>query len=260
MTVRAIEEPNAEQGADSAGPAEHRERLREARRHVSALLGDLPAGFVVFENVPLPKPTRSTINQLVVGPRNVWAVTTHVVDDPVTRGHARNADTLWAGRLPLRAKLEAADWESSTVGDLLGFEVSPLVCLVAPSLPEQVFEIQGIRICGPDTILEQVATSTADFIDVARVADVVRRTFGHRITARDGGAVARTPASGPCRTPALRRVGTGRSARGSTGCARSLRSGSGSSSPSSRSWSASIPTIIDLWDSVASAERHGSTR
>lgn len=142
------------------------------------MLQGLPPGFVVFDSLELQRPTRSVVDHLVIGPRNAWAVTTHVAAEPVTFGRGRNADTLWSGATSLRTVLEAADWESAVLGDLIGFPVEPVVCIVAPELPEPAFDFHGIRISEPSSIVSQVATSTADFIDVAAVVEAVRRSFG----------------------------------------------------------------------------------
>lgn len=133
---------------------------------------------MVFHDVELPKPSRSVIDHLVVGPRGVWAITTDVYSEPIAEGTGRNADTLWAGRVPLRTLLEAADWEASAVSELIGHTVEPLVCLVAPSLPEPAFDFLGIRICQPEALTKQVAISTADFVDVTVIAESVEDVFG----------------------------------------------------------------------------------
>ena len=142
------------------------------------MLADLPPGFVVFDGLELPRPTRAIVDHLVIGPRNVWAVTTYVAAGPVTFGRGRNADTLWSGATSLRTVLEAADWESAALADHIGFQVEPVICIVAPELPEPAFDFHGIRISAPSSIVEQVSTSTADFIDVATAVDSVCRAFG----------------------------------------------------------------------------------
>lgn len=161
----------------TARPPAEWERSLRARHQVASLLHALPPGYLVFHDIELPKPSRATVDHLVVGPRGVWSVTTDVCADPVTVGSGRNADTLWSGRAPLRALLEAADWESSALGRLIGQPVEPLVCLVAPSLPEPAFDFNGIRICRPEALTKQVALSTADFVDVAVIAEAVQRVF-----------------------------------------------------------------------------------
>ena len=130
-------------------PVEQWEQNRRAKQRVSTLLHELPTGFVVFHDIELPKPSRATVDHLVIGPRNVWAVTTELFDEPVVRGRGRNADTLWSGKTPLRTVLDAADWEASALSALLGHQVEPVVCLVAPSLPEPAFadlieQVQGL--------------------------------------------------------------------------------------------------------------------
>lgn len=161
----------------SARPTEAWQHTLAARQQVAALLHALPAGYVVFADLELPKPSRATIDHLVIGPRGVWSITTDVFAEPIAEGRGRNADTLWAGRTPLRALLEAADWESTAISELIGHPVEPLVCLVAPSLPRPAFDFHGIRICQPETLTKQVAVSTADFVDITVIADAARGVF-----------------------------------------------------------------------------------
>jgi len=180
MTPGATERSGAAATASrlTSRPTAEWERNVRALHQVASLLHALPPGYVVFHDVELPKPSRAVIDHLVIGPRGVWSITTDVCSEPVKLGSGRNADTLWSGRTPLRTVLEAADWESATVGELIGQPVETLVCLVAPSLPEPAFDFNGIRICRPEALTRQVALSTADFVDVAVIADTVRRVFG----------------------------------------------------------------------------------
>ncbi len=180
MTAAGTERSRATVTASlpTAQPTAEWERTVRARHRVSALLHALPPGFLVFHDLELPKPSRAVIDHLVIGPRGVWAVTTAVFAEPIAVGSGRNADTLWSGRTSLRTMLEAADWESSTISELIGHSVEPLLCLVAPSLPQPAFDFNGIRICRPEALTKQVAVSTADFVDVAVIADTVQRVFG----------------------------------------------------------------------------------
>lgn len=179
MSSPAIDPPRVSQRRPGEQP-DHWERDRVARSQVGELLENLPAGFVIFRDLELPKPSRSSVHHLVVGPRTVWAVTTHVLADAVTFGTGRNADTLWSGRTPLRTMLEAADWEATTIARLLGVEVEPVVCVIAPGVPDPTFDFHGIRITTPNSLVEHVATSTSGFVDVAKVVSVVERVFDAR--------------------------------------------------------------------------------
>jgi hypothetical protein len=178
MTGPATDPTRTEPPRLPTGGNEPWERERAARERVRALLQDLPPGFVVFDALELPRPTIAVVDHLVIGPRNVWAVTTHVSSEPITFGRGRNADTLWSGSTSMRTVLEAADWEAAALADHIGFAVEPVVCIVAPELPESAFDFYGIRICEPSSLVRQVATSTADFVDVTAVAGAVRRAFG----------------------------------------------------------------------------------
>jgi hypothetical protein len=214
-------------------------------------LRGLPAGFVVFDALELPRPTRAVVDHLVIGPRNVWAVTTHVSTEPVTFGRGRNADTLWSGGTSLRTVLEAADWESAALADHIGFPVEPVVCIVAPELPEPAFDFHGIRISEPSSIVRQVATSTAEFVDVAAVTDAVRQTFGVDPVA--GTAPPRLGAA--AQPPTLRPRASARPHRTMGARLHALKSlravRVGAAVALVAVIFASLPTIISVWNSVA---------
>lgn len=223
-----------------------------AHRRVRDMLQHLPPGFVLFDGLELPRPTRAVVDHLVIGPRNVWAVTTHVAAEPVTFGRGRNADTLWSGATSLRTVLEAADWESAALGDHLGLPVEPVVCIVAPELPEPAFDFHGIRISEPSSIVSQVATSTADFIDVAAAVESVRRSFGVEPAAgmappRLGMAIL-PPLLRP--RPSVRRHRTMGARLHAFTSVRAVRVGAAIATVAVLiAWS---PTITGLWSSVAS--------
>lgn len=223
-----------------------------ARRRVRDLLQDLPPGFVVFDGLELPRPTRAVVDHLVIGPRNVWAMTTHVSAEPVTFGRGRNADTLWSGTTSLRTVLEAAEWESAALADHIGFPVEPVVCIVAPELPEPTFDFHGIRISEPSSIVRQVATSTTDFVDVAAVADAVRRSFG--VEPATGTAPPKLGVA--VRPPTLRPAGSARRHRTMGARLHALRSiravRVGVALVLAAVLVASLPTLIGVWNSVAS--------
>lgn len=256
MSSPAIDPPRVTAPTDGERTA-HWEHDRVARGRVSDLLRALPTGFVVFRDLALPKPSRAVIHHLVVGPRNVWAVTTHVLAEPVTFGSGRNVDTLWAGRTPLRTMLEAADWEASAAAGLLGVDVEPVVCLVAPGLPQPTFDFHGIHITSPNSLVDQVARSTADFVDVTAVSAAVSGVF-------DASPVAGTaaPTLGVPVLPGVHRPTHGAPRRRSLGArAHALKSiravRIGAALAVLGAVLAFLPAIIGLWDSVATegAER-----
>ena len=233
-----------------AGRIEPWEREVAARHNVSALLQDLPQGFVVFDGLQLPRPTIAVVDHLVIGPRNVWAVTTHVSSEPITFGRGRNADTLWSGGTSMRTVLQAADWEAAALADHIGFAVEPVVCIVAPELPESAFDFYGIRICEPASLVRQVATSTADFVDVLAVAAAVRRTFGAEPAGDTSpptlSVAAQPPSSRPALPPRHRTMGARVHALKST---RAVRVGVVIALAAVIV--AALPTIIGVWNSVA---------
>ncbi|MDW3214933.1 MAG: hypothetical protein R8G01_13100 [Ilumatobacteraceae bacterium] len=227
-----------------------------ARTRVRGLLQDLPAGFIVFEALELPRPTIATVDHLVIGPRNVWAVTTHVSSEPITFGRGRNADTLWAGGTSLRTVLEAADWEAAALADHIGFAVEPVICIVAPGLPEPAFDFYGIRITEPSALVRQVATSTADFVDVTAVADAVRRSFGAEPVTSSAPPTLGAPVHPPTLRPTSQRRHRTLGAR--LYALRSARAARvGVLVALAAVLVASLPTIVGVWNSVASegAER-----
>lgn len=250
MTGPATEPTRTDPPRTPAGRIQPWERDVAARQNVSALLQDLPQGFVVFDGLELPRPTIATVDHLVIGPRNVWAVTTHVSSGPITFGRGRNADTLWSGGTSMRTVLEAADWEAAALADHIGFAVEPVVCIVAPELPESAFDFYGIRICEPASLVRQVATSTADFVDVVAVADAVRRTFG--VEPAGGTApptlsvAAQPPSSRPALPPRHRTMGARVQAVKST---RAVRVGVVIALAAVIV--AALPTIVAVWNSVA---------
>lgn len=238
--------------ARSARPTEEWERTVYARHRVAALLHALPPGYIVFHDVELPKPSRSVIDHLVVGPRGVWAITTDVYSEPISEGTGRNADTLWSGRVPLRTLLEAADWEASAVSELIGHTVEPLVCLVAPSLPEPAFDFHGIRICQPEALTKQVAMSTADFVDVTVIAESVEEVF--RV---EPAAEAELPTLGTAVLPPLMRPEGPRRHHRSLGARlHSLRTRTSVRAVAIVALAAAVvvflPSISRFWSSVAS--------
>lgn len=222
-----------------------------ARTRVRGLLQDLPPGFIVFEALKLPRPTIAVVDHLVIGPRNVWAVTTHVSAEPITLGRGRNSDTLWAGGTSLRTVLETADWEAAALAEHIGFGVEPVICMVAPGLPEPTFDFFGIRITEPASLVRQVATSTAGFVDVTSVADAVRRSFGVEPATRTAPPKLGAPVQPPTlRAGARRRRRTMGARLHAVKSTRAVRVGALIAFVAVVI--ASLPTIVGVWGSVAS--------
>ncbi|MEO6652122.1 MAG: nuclease-related domain-containing protein [Ilumatobacteraceae bacterium] len=155
------------------------------RGRVTDVLDRLPVGFVVFHDVELPKPSRSVVDHLVIGPRSIWAVATATYADPIEVGRGRGADTLWAGRLPLRSALEACEAEADAIAELIGRPVEPLLCVDAPSMPDAAFDFHGIAVCIPDALAVQVGVTTTDFHDVNTISDDIQRVFACTPATRD---------------------------------------------------------------------------
>lgn len=144
-------------------------RVRTADGPVAEALQCLPAGFVVFHDVPLPRPSRARIDHVVVAPFGVWAIRVEAPNQPVTLGEGRGADTLWAGRTPLRIPIEECESDATVLAAALGRPVQPLLCVQAP-LPSESFDFHGLLVCSPDALAASLVIATSDFEDVSIVA------------------------------------------------------------------------------------------
>lgn len=180
------------------------ERIVGARRRVESLLSDLPPGFLAYRDVELARSSQQPVDHLVIGPRTIATVTTHVVDDSVAWGSGRTADTLFAGRHSLRPVLDGAAWAADELSERLGRVVEPILVLVAPELPAATFDVHGVRVCEPRTLLRQIASTTPDFVDVTAVGRLVEQHLG----ARPAVAVAFPSLGTPAPPPQLTRRGS----------------------------------------------------
>ena len=142
-------------------------------RHMTETLDDLPIGFAVFHSVALPKPATDVIDHIVIGPRSIWAITAATFEEPVTTGSGRGADTLWAGRTPLRSVLEACESRADALTALIGHPVEPLLCISAPSISPGAAETQGVSVCSPAELADTVARPTTSWHDVNDMSALV---------------------------------------------------------------------------------------
>lgn len=154
--------------------AERWERGADGERQIAAVLAGLPADYVVFHDLRVPG-SKANVDHLVVAPHGVFAIDTKNFSYAVTRGRGRGADRLWTGRQPVR--LEPCKWEASTTAALIGAEVAPTMCIIAPSLPDPVFEFDQVSICDPAHLLAHIATDGPRTVDVAAVVERVTATF-----------------------------------------------------------------------------------
>lgn len=53
-----------------------------------------------------------------------------------------------------------------------------MLCVIAPSLPEPVFEFDGVRVCEPNRLLSSITDDGPQVMDVVRVAESVTSVFG----------------------------------------------------------------------------------
>lgn len=142
-----------------------------------AVLERLPTGFVVFHDVPLPKPSRAVIDHVVVAPCGLWAVRVVSPDQPVTLGEGRAADTLWTGRTPLRIPIEECESAAAALGKALGRPCRALLC-VEGELPAESFDFHGLAVCAPAALPAVVAVATTAYADVSSVASRIEVSFG----------------------------------------------------------------------------------
>lgn len=147
-------------------------------RHITETLDGLPIGFAVFHSVALPKPSTDVIDHIVVGPRSMWAITAATFEEPVTAGSGRGADTLWAGRTPLRSVLEACESRAEALAALIGHPVEPLLCISAPSIASDAAEAQAIAVCSAADVAAVVARATTVWHDVNDMSALVERAVG----------------------------------------------------------------------------------
>jgi len=131
------------------------------------------------------------VDHLVIGPRGVFTVDSKSFTHPVSRGVGKGADLLWTGRSPIQ--LGPAKWETSVVSDLIGLPVLPFMCMLSPSLPEPVFDFDGVRICHPERLVTELKSATSGPIDVQQATDTARHAFNVE------------PEQRPSQTPARRR-------------------------------------------------------
>ena len=156
--------------------AEKWERGAEGERRIAAILDDLPAEYVVFHDLQLPN-SKANVDHLVIGPTGVWAVDSKNYSNPVTVGSGKGAGMLWTGRRPLTKTLETSTWEATVVAELIGYPVDPLMCVLAPTLPKNSFEWDGIRVCAPSHLRRELEAA-GETIDVAAATTAVRHAFG----------------------------------------------------------------------------------
>ena len=149
-------------------------------RHMTETLDGLPVGFAVFHSVALSKPSTDVIDHIVIGPRSIWAITAATFEEPVTTGSGRGADTLWAGRTPLRSVLEACESRADVLADLIGRPVEPLLCIAAPSISPDAAGTQGVSVCSTTELAATVARATTTWQDVSDVSALVERALNVR--------------------------------------------------------------------------------
>ncbi len=174
--------------------AEKWERGAEGERRIAAVLDRLPSDYVVFHDLQLPD-SKANVDHLVIGPTGVWAVDSKSYTYPVTVGSGKGAGMLWTGRRPLTKTIETSIWEASVVAELVGYPVEPLMCVLAPSLPKNSFEWDGLRLCSPSHLRSELESGDGT-IDVAAATFAVRHAFGV-------GPEDRTPAARSQHAPSL---------------------------------------------------------
>lgn len=151
------------------------ERGARGERQIAAVLAELPNDCVVFHDLQLPA-SKANVDHLVVAPHGVYVIDTKNFSHPVTRGRGRGADRLWTGRQPIR--LETCKWEASTTASLIGVEVQAMLCIIAPSLPDPLFDFDGVTICEPKRLVRHITAGASQTIDVSALAVRVSAAFG----------------------------------------------------------------------------------
>lgn len=156
--------------------AERWDRGADGERQVGAMLDQLPDPYVVFHDLQIPG-SKANVDHLVIGTSGIWAIDTKNYQYPVTIGSGKGAGKLWTGRRPLADTMETTKWEADSVAELIGYAVDPVMCIIAPSLPEQNFEFAGLAVCAPSH-LRQVVADADGAIDIGAAELAVRHAFG----------------------------------------------------------------------------------
>jgi hypothetical protein len=157
--------------------ADNWDRGAAGERQIANVLLHLPPPFVVFHDLRLPAPSKANVDHLVVGPNGIWAIDTKNFSHPVTMGRGKGADTLWNGRYPMRKELTACEWEAAAVSDLIGHPVDPMMTIIAPSLPSPCFEFNGVQICRPAMLVDQLRRLVRQPVDVAAARAAIEHAF-----------------------------------------------------------------------------------
>lgn len=160
------------------------------------MLDFLPSEYAVFHDLALPGST-ARVDHLVIGPAGVYAVDVQDCSAAVLLGQGDDADRIWSGGRPV--DLESASAGAAEVGKLLGVKVLPIACLVAPMLPEPVFEVDGVRVCHPNRVIAEVTRAFARRVDVTKVSRRVTESFGVEQQDRAQAALAGLPVRAPQR-------------------------------------------------------------
>lgn len=143
-------------------------------RQVGAILDRLPDDYVVFHDLGIPG-SAANVDHLVVGPGGVFAIDSKNFSYPLTLGRGRGADKIWTGGRPV--DLKPCRWEASEVERLIGVPARPMLCVIAPSLPESMFDFDGVCVCQPDAVVGVLTSASPIGLDVARISERVASAF-----------------------------------------------------------------------------------
>jgi hypothetical protein len=105
-------------------------------------------GFRVLHDRLVPG-SKANVDHLVIGPTGVFAVDAKNYSGKLTLSKG----TLWHGRHPLTKTLATTRWEAERVSQTLSGplgghspDVTPVMCVLGAELPQQRFEIDGVRV------------------------------------------------------------------------------------------------------------------
>ncbi|HMA47062.1 MAG TPA: nuclease-related domain-containing protein [Frankiaceae bacterium] len=155
----------------------------EAERRTARSLDRLArAGYTVLHDRVMPD-SAGNIDHLVLGPSGVW-----VVDSDAHRGLLRHdRGGLWAGRVPLRARLSLVQWMAEEITTRLladlpeGWQMSaqPVVAFGRAELPPGLALLDGVVLLPAADVAGYVLSAGVVLtpLDVAMLVDVAERTF-----------------------------------------------------------------------------------
>lgn len=110
---------------------------------------------------------------MVIGPGGVW-----LVDSKAYRGariKVLGDGRLWYGKWCMDDVLAKARWEAERVGDVLGVDVRPVLCVHGARLPRDPLSWDGTMLASARTLLRTLVAASVPGWSRTEVAELGRR-------------------------------------------------------------------------------------